>query len=216
MDCCKNNVGGGTMDGSVSLSLRHAEIKGSYDVIVCGAGIAGIAAALSAKRAGAKRVLLLEREYAPGGLATLGLVTIYLPLCDGRGHQVSFGISQELLRLSVSEGAEQPIPACWVAPAAPEQRRGERYRCRFNAGLFTCLAERLLVDSGVKILYGATVFDALREGKRLTALVCLQAEGLAAYEANGFVDASGDAVLFACAGEETALYDLGNRQAAWY
>ncbi len=208
--------GGAAMDGFVSLSAKRAEIKGSYDVIVCGAGIAGIAAALSAKRAGAKRVLLLEREYAPGGLATLGLVTIYLPLCDGRGHQVSFGIAQELLRLSVSKGAEQPIPACWVAPAGPDQRRGERYRCRFNAGLFTCLAERLLVDSGVEILYGATVFDALREGKRLKALLCLQAEGLAAYEANGFVDASGDAALFACAGEETALYPLGNRQAAWY
>ena len=111
--------GGAAMDGFVSLSAKRAEIKGSYDVIVCGAGIAGIAAALSARRAGAKRVLLLEREYAPGGLATLGLVTIYLPLCDGRGHQVSFGIAQELLRLSVSKGAEQPIPACWLAPSDP-------------------------------------------------------------------------------------------------
>ncbi len=204
------------MDKTVSLSAKRAEIRGSYDVIVCGAGVAGIAAALSAKRAGAKKVLLLEREYAPGGLATLGLVTIYLPLCDGLGHQVSFGIAQELLRLSVSEGAEEPIPACWQKPADPEQRRGARYRCRFNAGLFSCLEERLLLESGVEILYGASVFDALREGKRLKALVCLQAEGLSAYEADGFVDASGDAVLFACAGEETALYPLGNRQAAWY
>ena len=41
-----------------------------------------------------------------GGLGTAGLVTIYLPLCDGFGHQVSFGIAEELLKLSVTYGAE--------------------------------------------------------------------------------------------------------------
>ena len=55
------------------------------DVLVCGGGIAGIAAAIAAARNGAK-VTLLEREYALGGLATLGLITIYLPMCDGLGH----------------------------------------------------------------------------------------------------------------------------------
>ena len=73
----------------------------THSVIVAGGGIAGIAAALAAAREGAD-VLLIEREFLLGGLATLGLVTIYLPLCDGRGHQVSFGIAEELFRLSIS------------------------------------------------------------------------------------------------------------------
>ena len=30
-----------------------------------------------------------------GGLATTGLSTIYLPLCDGKGNQVSFAIAAE-------------------------------------------------------------------------------------------------------------------------
>lgn len=72
-----------------TLPVRYAD----YDVIVAGGGIAGIAAALAAARAG-KRVLLLERMFALGGLATLGLVTIYLPLCDGKGHQLSFGLAR--------------------------------------------------------------------------------------------------------------------------
>ena len=77
------------------------EVKDSYDVIVAGGGIAGISAALAARRQGA-RVLLIEREYMLGGLATLGLITIYLPLCDGEGHLVSRGIAEELLHLSIS------------------------------------------------------------------------------------------------------------------
>ena len=70
-----------------------------YDVAVCGGGIAGISAALAAAREG-KKVILFEKQFMLGGLGTAGLVTIYLPLCDGYGHQVSFGIAEELLKLS--------------------------------------------------------------------------------------------------------------------
>ena len=55
-----------------------------YDVIVCGGGIAGVAAALAASRT-SKKVLLVEREYALGGLATLGLICVYLPLYLNHG-----------------------------------------------------------------------------------------------------------------------------------
>ena len=83
------------------------------DVAVCGGGVAGISAALAAARLG-KRVILFEREYILGGLGTSGLVTIYLPLCDGYGRQVSFGIAEELLRLSIKHGAEDRYPANWL------------------------------------------------------------------------------------------------------
>ena len=79
---------------------RQLPVSGRYDVIVVGGGIAGIAAALAAARTGAK-TLLLEKMYLLGGLATSGLVTVYLPLCDGKGTQVSCGLAEELLRLSV-------------------------------------------------------------------------------------------------------------------
>ena len=73
------------------------------DVVVAGGGIAGISAALAAARNGAK-VLLIEKQCILGGLATAGLVTIYLPLCDGRGNQMSYGIAEELFHLSISQG----------------------------------------------------------------------------------------------------------------
>ena len=86
-------------------NMKNTETNTNYDVAVCGGGIAGISAALAAAREG-KKVILFEKQYMLGGLGTAGLVTIYLPLCDGYGHQVSFGIAEELLKLSVTYGAE--------------------------------------------------------------------------------------------------------------
>ena len=77
-------------DKTISEPARKVNITGHYDVVVIGGGVAGVAAAVAASRCGAK-TLLVEKEYALGGLATLGLVVAYLPLCDGKGRQVSFG-----------------------------------------------------------------------------------------------------------------------------
>lgn len=94
----------------------------SYDVIVIGGGTAGISAALSAARTGAK-TLLAEATYLLGGLASAGLVTYYLPLCDGDGTQLCRGIAEELLLLAVSEGSESPIPEAWRRGGTKAERR---------------------------------------------------------------------------------------------
>ena len=70
------------------------KVEDTYDVAVCGGGFAGISAALASARQG-KKTVLFERQFMLGGLGTSGIVTIYLPLCDGYGHQVSFGIAEE-------------------------------------------------------------------------------------------------------------------------
>ena len=74
-----------------------------YDVVVTGAGIAGIAAAVAAARKGMKTALI-EKQTLIGGLATSGLILVYLPLCDGFGTQVTFGIAEELLKRSLNYG----------------------------------------------------------------------------------------------------------------
>ena len=58
---------------------KQIPVKESYDVFVAGGGIAGVSAALAAARNGAS-VILAEKQCILGGLATAGLVTIYLPL----------------------------------------------------------------------------------------------------------------------------------------
>ena len=109
----------------------------SCDVLVCGGGFAGISAALAAARQGSK-VILLEKEYMLGGLATAGVVTIYLPLCDGMGNQVSFGIAEELFKLSISMGAESDYPANWLDSNDPSKRtkKDKRFQVRYNPHIF--------------------------------------------------------------------------------
>ena len=189
---------------------RQIPVSGNYDVAVVGGGVAGIAAALSAARAGAKTVLL-ERQFALGGLATLGLVTIYLPLCDGCGHQVSFGIAEELLRLSVRLDDPPPAVLRWQ-----EEKPTARFQCDFNPHQFAILAEKLLLEAGVEIFYGIQVCGASVTEGRIDAVLCESISGRTAIRAKSFVDASGDALLCQAAGEDTAEFARKNILAAWY
>lgn len=189
-------------------------VTAEYDVLVAGGGIAGAAAALSAARQGA-RTLLVERGFLLGGLATAGLITIYLPLCDGRGTQVSFGIAEELLRLAISMGAEADFPDAWLGDAAAGRAK-QRFQVRYNAQQFALLLEELLCQNGVSVRYGATVAAmSVRDG-RAEAAILESKSGREAIRARSFVDATGDADLFRLAGAKTEVFRQGNLLAAWY
>ena len=190
-------------------------LKPTYDVIVCGGGTAGIAAALSAARAGAS-TLLLEREYALGGLATLGLIVIYLPLCDGEGVQMSGGLAEELLKLSVRNGPGD-IPAVWLDPDSRREDRAEgpRYQVQYQAAPFMLSAEEALLEAGVDLLYSAQVSGARLAGDRIEAVVIETKQGKRVLPGRAFVDASGDADLLFFAGEKT-FDDPTNRRTGWY
>ncbi len=200
----------------INESSRNTDVKGSFDVVVCGGGIAGISAAISAAREN-RSVLLIENQFVLGGLATAGLITIYLPLCDGEGHQVSFGICEELIKLSVSKGYEIDIPETWKTSHTLEERaNGRRYECRYNAQVFAILCEQLLTALGVKILYGSRVCAVNTENDRITHVVVENKGGRAAYSATAVVDATGDADVCKLSNIKTADFTSGNSLAAWY
>jgi len=187
----------------------------TYDVAVCGGGFAGISAALAAAREG-KTVILFEKEYILGGLGTAGLITIYLPLCDGMGHQVSFGIAEELLKLSITYGAEAQYPENWLDGIGTRTENDKRYRVQYNPQLFAILAEKLLLDSGVEILYGSYVTDVCVEQDRITKLFVENKSGRTAFEVRSVVDATGDCDIAKLANVPTATFQQGNVLAAWY
>lgn len=194
---------------------RSIPVVHSCDVLVAGGGIAGVSAALAAARNGAK-VLLLEREYTLGGLATLGLVTIYLPLCDGRGNQVIFGISEELLKMSIKYGAEKNYPAAWLENGSKEERIKKRYTTQFNPHLFALELEKTLLEQGVKILYGSVAVGAEVQDGKITNVVIENKSGRSAIEVKSVIDTTGDADLCHLAGAPTAVNPRGNGLASWY
>ena len=166
--------------------------KKHYDIAVCGGGIAGVAAALAAARRGMKTVLI-EKTILPGGLATSGLVLVYLPLCNAKGTQMIYGIAEELLIASNKYGPLTPDPD-W-------QKNGKRYMVNFSPGSMVLVMDELLEEAGVEIWLDSIITNCKVENNRLTEISVFNKSGTVQVSADTFVDATGDADLLYLAGE---------------
>ncbi|HUU21864.1 MAG TPA: FAD-dependent oxidoreductase [Phycisphaerae bacterium] len=192
---------------------RRVEVAGAWDVVVVGGGVAGVAAAVAAARNGA-RTCLVEKQCALGGLATLGNVAVYLPLCDGMGRQVIGGLGEELLKLSVRDGFD-PIPAAWRKGGRKSDRLRQRYAVTFNPPSFLLELERLVLGAGVTVFYDSRFCDVVSKRNRIDAVVIENKSGRLALLARTVVDASGDADVCARAGEETVSLRT-NVRCGWF
>jgi ribulose 1,5-bisphosphate synthetase/thiazole synthase len=205
----------------VSEPSRQLPVGGEYDVVVAGGGMAGVAAALAAARNGA-RVTLLERYCALGGLATLGNVTMWLPLCDGKGNQVVAGLGEELLKLSVAELKQdypaarfKRLPSCWRPDGCREERLKTRYRVDFNPAAYMLALEELVVGAGVELLYDTRVSAVLRDRQCISHVIVENKTGRTALACRVVVDATGDADVCALAGEKTVSLE-SNVLSGWF
>jgi hypothetical protein len=213
------------MTAFITEPSRQIPIDASYDVAVIGGGIAGVAAALAAARQGVN-VVLIEKQFGLGGLATLGNVIMYLPICDGNGKQVMGGICEELLHLSVAElktplpkARFNPVPDCWLSKDENENLQTERSRKRFltafNPYAFQMAMEELIQKNGITLMYDTVVCQVIREGDQLTHLIVENKSGRLGIAAKQFIDASGDADV--CALSHCQTYKSANNvPAAWY
>ncbi|MBP5640404.1 MAG: FAD-dependent oxidoreductase [Victivallales bacterium] len=200
---------------------RDITVLADYDVVVVGGGIAGVSAALAARRAGAK-VCILERFCGLGGLATIGNVIIYLPLDDGMGHQVSAGICEELIKLSVDDEPKKrdflrigPIPECWQPGGDVAARKEQRYQTGFNPVTFMFKMERLLLKERIKIYFDTRFVGVLKKGDSITAVIVESKGGRQAITTRAVVDSSGDADVCHAAGEKTVSIG-GNVRSGWF
>lgn len=143
------------------------EFRKTYDIVVAGAGIAGVAAALEAARNGMKTALV-EKTVQAGGLATSGLINVYLPLCDGMGTQVVYGIAEEFLHLSCNYGPGQ-VPKDWQKVVSG--KAAARFRVTFSPGAFALALDEVLLNAGVDAWFDTLVCLPVKSGDRVTGLV---------------------------------------------
>ena len=172
-----------------------------YDILVAGGGVAGCAAALEAARSG-KKVALIEKTTQLGGLGTIGLINLFVPLCNGRGVQIIKGMADEFLRLSVEYGFDT-IPAVWQNGEPGQGKTDRRLTCRYSAPIFSLVLCKTLTEAGVDICFDTIVTEARTTGGHIDGLVVFNKSGYSLYTADMFVDATGDADVLYQAGVPT-------------
>lgn len=179
-----------------------AEIKARYDVLVVGGGVAGISAAVAAARNGAS-VLLIEKGVNLGGLATVGLISWYEPLCDGHGKQLIGGIAEELIRLATECGFDN-LPSKWGG-RSQNSPRNERFSSFYSPTFFSMALDKFLLDNGVKLLFDTLATYPIMNGKHCEGVIVENANGREIYEASVVIDATGDASIMHRAGVPCTL-----------
>jgi hypothetical protein len=171
------------------------------EVLVAGAGPAGIVAAIAAAREGAQTTLIEQNGFV-GGVAGmgLGLQGFY----DTSSQRVIGGIPWEIVRRMVDTGLcvimrndDDPTDPFYIS----------RY-IRFNPELFKRISTEMLLESGVNMVSRSMVTGIVREEDWVTGVEIENKSGTSRILADCLVDCTGDGDMAARAGAE---HELGRR-----
>ena len=169
--------------------LKKLNVKRHYDVIVAGGGVAGCAAAVTVAKRG-KSVLLLEKSNVLGGLATLGLVNFFVPLCNGRGKQIIFGLAEKWLRDSAKYGFDT-ISEPWKN-GEPKEYTEYRHMQRYSPYIFAIQLMEEVLSSGADLLYDVIATEPIMEDKIIKGVITQSKGGMEYYTCSEFIDVTGD------------------------
>jgi hypothetical protein len=160
-------------------------MQGPWDVIVCGGGTAGAAAAISAGRQGAK-TLVVEQLGSLGGTQANGWVTPMMPNYIG-DFKLSRGISIDITN---EQNRLQP---------AGDMTHGDVW---YDPTYLATVLDKLAEEAGVTCLFNAWISDVRRNGSRVEAVEVVSRGGKRWLEGKTFIDCTGDAELSYLAGAE--------------
>lgn len=161
---------------------QHLPVIGSYDVIVVGGGPAGISAAVSAAKLGAKTAII-ERFGYLGGQATGGLVILLVGLTDTSNNEAPNRI--------IKGFCQETITRLEKIKAIKEIGRNVLFEPESMKYIF----DKNVIEHSIKPYYHTFVSAAVITDNKLSAIIVDGKAGRAVIKAKVFVDASGDADL---------------------
>ncbi len=161
------------------------------DVIIVGGGVAGVCAAIAARRLGAK-VLLLEKNQYFGGMATGAWVHSCLTFHGRLGHRIIDGIPEEIIQKLVSIGGSTGHIRDTIGVAySVTITDPERYKL---------LLHNMLKDEGVDYLLETHFTNVEMDGDRIKNIRGVHCGGKFEAKASVYIDTSGDGILAHLAG----------------
>ncbi|MBT2291690.1 FAD-dependent oxidoreductase [Paenibacillus albidus] len=168
--------------------------KMQADVVIAGAGPAGIAAAVAAGRQGAK-VILIERYGFVGGMSTAAAVYPWMTFHTETGERVIGGIAQEIVERLMERGG---------SPGHLRDTVGFVHTVTpYHAEIYKVLAVDMLREAGVKLLAHSFVDGVSSLDSAVRSLALTGKSGRFEVGGDVFVDATGDADLAFLAGAPT-------------
>lgn len=167
-------------DKNFSEKPKSAKTR-EFDVVVCGGGPAGWAAAVSAARVGAKTAII-EQQGCLGGIWTCGLVCLIID------WQNKTGLMKELIGALAKTGA-QNVPHLYD----PEAMK--------------VLLEKFCAESGVNIRLYTRVCAVNAESGRIKSVETESVSGRELWKGKVFIDATGNGDVGAYAGGN---FSIGN------
>jgi len=148
------------------------------DVLVCGGGSSGVAAAVSAARHGAK-VVLLERLPSIGGMGTNALVNGLH--CSDRKKKVIFGLVEEFVQRAAKNG--------WADQLDPVNRHET---CWFNPEGVRIVWQKMLREAGVRTFCYLTAGEPVVEDGRIKGVLSDTKTGRKLFTGKIVIDCTGD------------------------
>ncbi len=179
-----------TSDGTVSVVVipeRRVPVLAEADVLVCGGGTAGVTAACSAARHGAK-VVLIERWPCVGGMATAALVNGWHR--SDREKVVINGL--------VEEAAERARKRGWIQQVANFPKAFETHW--FDPEGMKVVYQDMLDESGVRTFCYTVAGEPIVEAGQIRGVLVDTKQGQRAFLARIVIDATGDGDVAAKAG----------------
>ncbi len=200
-------------------SEQRIPVYDETDVLVVGGGPAGVCAAVSAARQGAK-VILMERYGYLGGMSTGGFVLLFDCLCDGKGNLVIKGLVEEILeRLRKVDGLIEPkgeeLGSSKIKDIIKWRRYGAtggedkvvRWSPVIDPEMMKCVCNDMALEAGVKLLYHSWFSKAYVSDNQVKGAIFESKSGRQVVLAKTVIDCTGDGDVFYTAGEE---YNTGN------
>jgi len=177
-----------------------------YDLIVCGGGLAGVAAAVSAAREG-MRVLIAERTGSFGGAMSNALVYPFCPYWTAENKAVTkiinSGLFTEMRTRAYQKEFGEAEYTLAVLPIGLED--GDNKLRFFSPEFMKAALDDMVHEAGVDVLFHTDIFAVRTEDRSVRAVKAATRAGEISLEADYYIDATGDGALFWLAGCETLL-----------